>query len=482
MKAVFGLLVLYLAWWAVLWALARRKEPLKVWHRARLPELGPEDYPAELTVTGLEARETALFEALDEAVCRRVEAEDRTAYNRYFRESVVHPAAAASRFGLERDYNRTFALEPAVEPRGAALLVHGLTDSPYSMRRTAEILRDEGLRVLCLRLPGHGTIPGALVEVHRAAWSAAVAWGVERVREAAGGGPFFLGGYSTGGALVLDWVLRRLADGRTDALPRRLLLFSPSIGVSRLAAVTDWHKVYSFLPGLARYKWLALDPEYDSFKYNSFPKNGADQVHLQTKELRRAIRALQGRLGDLPPILAFQSVIDTSVEVKDLVESLFGRLEAGRSELVLFDINRLGDLKDFVRRAAREVFAELDLDTMAPAGYRLTLVTNAGPDSAAVVAKSKAPGAATFEPPVDLGLAWPPNVYSQAHVSIPFPPDDPLYGDFEDEDRLSLGSLAPRGERQVLTLSLDNLMRLRHNVFFSYVERRLREAVRESLA
>ncbi len=481
MKAVLGLLVLYLVWWAVLWALARRKEPLKIWHRARLPELGLADYPPELTLEGLGAREEALFEALVEAVYERVEAEDRTAYNRYFRESLVNPATAATRFELEHAYNRTFVLEPAGGQRGAALLVHGLTDSPYSMRRAAEVLRDEGLWVLCLRLPGHGTIPGALVEVHRAAWTAAVAWGVERVSAAADGRPFVLGGYSTGGGLVLDWVLRRLERGRTDEIPSRLLLFSPSIGVSRIAAVTNWHKIYSFLPGLARYKWLALDPEYDPFKYNSFPKNGADQVHLLTKELRRDIRALQGRLAGLPPILAFQSVIDTSVEVKDLVENLFARLEGGRSELVLFDINRLGDLKDFIRRAAREVFAELDLDTMAPAGYRLTLVTNANRDSAAVVAKSKAPGASDFEPPVDLGLSWPPNVYSQAHVSIPFPPDDPIYGDLEEEDRLTLGSLAPRGERQVLTLSLDNLMRLRHNVFFSYVERRLREAVREAI-
>ena len=50
-------------------------------------------------------------------------------------------------------------------PRGAALLIHGLTDSPYSLRRVAEILQEEGYHVVGLRLPGHGTNPGTLATV-----------------------------------------------------------------------------------------------------------------------------------------------------------------------------------------------------------------------------------------------------------------------------------------------------------------------------
>ena len=114
---------------------------------------------------------------------------------------------------------------------------------------------------------------------------------------------------------------------------------------------------------------------------------------------------------------------------------------------------------------------------MKPAGYRLTLVTNRAPDTLEVVAKSKPPGASSFEPPVELGLSWQPNVYSQAHVSVPFSPEDPFYGDGRRGDRAVAGTLAPRGEKGVITLGLDGLMRLRHNSFFDYMAAKLREAV-----
>ena len=38
---------------------------------------------------------------------------------------------------------------------------------------------------------------------------------------------------------------------------------------------------------------------------------------------------------------------------------------------------------------------------------------------------------------------------------------------------LPLGSLHPRGETRLLTAPLDQLMRLRHNPFFGYIEQRM---------
>ena len=38
-----------------------------------------------------------------------------------------------------------------------ALLVHGFTGSPQSLRALGEHLAGEGLSVVCVRLPGHGT-------------------------------------------------------------------------------------------------------------------------------------------------------------------------------------------------------------------------------------------------------------------------------------------------------------------------------------
>ena len=73
---------------------------------------------------------------------------------------------------------------------------------------------------------------------------------------------------------------------------------------------------------------------------------------------------------------------------------------------------------------------------------------------------------------------WPRGVYSLSHVAVPFAPDDPVYGSSgdarkNDYDGLPLGALQPRGETRVLTVPLSELMRLRHNPFYAYVEQRV---------
>ena len=53
-----------------------------------------------------------------------------------------------------------------------------------------------------------------------------------------------------------------------------------------------------------------------------------------------------------------------------------------------------------------------------------------------------------------------------------------MYGDgsgVSDRPRLEIGNLVVRGERDVLLLSRENLMRIRHNPFFFYVQRRIEE-------
>jgi hypothetical protein len=73
-----------------------------------------------------------------------------------------------------------------------------------------------------------------------------------------------------------------------------------------------------------------------------------------------------------------------------------------------------------------------------------------------------------------LALAWPAGVISLSHVALPIPPDDPLYGQRppDNQDVLFLGQMALQGERGMLRLSSDWLLRLRHNPFYDYLERR----------
>jgi hypothetical protein len=55
-----------------------------------------------------------------------------------------------------------------------ALLLHGMSDSPYSLRALGEELNRRHYWVVGLRLPGHGTAPSGLLDVHWEDMAAAV--------------------------------------------------------------------------------------------------------------------------------------------------------------------------------------------------------------------------------------------------------------------------------------------------------------------
>jgi hypothetical protein len=106
----------------------------------------------------------------------------------------------------------------------------------------------------------------------------------------------------------------------------------------------------------------------------------------------------------------------------------------------------------------------------------VSLVTNAAPDTLAVVQKSLAAGETVItEQPT--GTGWPEDIFSLSHVALPFPPDDPLYGreGGETAPHIRIGRFSARGERAVLLVPMDVLMRLSYNPFFAYMERRVGE-------
>ena len=87
--------------------------------------------------------------------------------------------------------------------------------------------------------------------------------------------------------------------------------------------------------------------------------------------------------------------------------------------------------------------------------------------------RSKHPGddAPTDSP---IGLSWPEGLYSLAHVALPFPPTDAVYGGLPDNKSpgIHLGDVALRGERGVLEVPASEMLRLRWNPFYPYVEAR----------
>jgi len=465
----------------LVWAFESRRMPaLRTWHKSSLSgEFTARDGTPQSTLQDYMDREEQLFRELHEKVYDHVESKEDLSLSRYRTGGRQDPAT------WERNWNRTFELVPE-NIQGGALLLHGLTDSPYSLRRIGEILHSRGFYVLGLRLPAHGTIPGALTEVHAKDWVAASRIGARHVRDRIGIGPdrpFVIAGYSNGGGLAVKYALDALSD---PSLPRpdRLLLFSPEIGIAPLAFIANAHKLLSFLPYFAKSKWISIEPEYDPFKYNSFPKNAAKEAYRVTAMLERQIKEAQaaGDFADFPPVLTFLSWIDATVRTSATIHRLYNRLENEGSELVVFDVNRLNQLGPFLPAAKRAPLEQLEARSDLP--YRLTVITTVDRDSRRVARRTKAPRSSAMGS-TDLLVSWPPGVYSLTHVAIPFSPDDPVYGVGEGTNGpyrgLPFGRLEPRGEAHLLTAPLDKLMRLRHNPFFAYLERRVVAEIDDAL-
>ncbi len=441
---------------------------LEPWHTEKLSAEFTADRADEVrTFKDYKKLEDELFRQLDEKVYAHVETGPEFALARY------SPGSAADPRGRTPDWNRSFEL-PADDVVGGVLLLHGLTDAPYTLRSLGKALNGRGYWVLGLRLPGHGTAPSGLASVTWRDMAAAVQLGMQHLASKVGGMPVHIVGYSTGAPLALVFTLDAL-EGADSPVPATLVLISPAIGLHGAAAFAGLKNGLAALPGLGSLAWLQVVPEFDPYKYNSFPTNAGAQVHELTRSVaeRIAARARSRPAEILPPTLVFKSTVDATVSTSAVVDRLLGRLAPNRHELVLFDINRFAVKSSLIVSDPGPLTDRLMGDETLP--FALTLITNENPESTQVAALRKPPYSTEATRTVRLNLAWPAGVISLSHIALPFPPDDPLYGQRPpgNDDILFLGQMAIQGERDLLRFPADWLLRLRHNPFYDFMESRV---------
>ena len=248
---------------------------LQAWHTEKLDREYSLDRSGDVqTLEDYLALEVSVFEQLDEEIYRGADTGPGTEFRRY------SPGSAADPRKHKPDWNRSFQLDTA-NPRGGVLLLHGMSDSPYSLRAIGQALHEQGYQVLGLRLPGHGTAPSGMLSVHWNDMSAAVSMAMAHLFESVGNRQVHIVGYSTGAALALDYAL----EAPVSARPASLVLISPAIGIHPTAALASWKRRLSLLPGLEGLAWLDLEAEFDPYKYNSFATNAAEQVHRLTRSV-----------------------------------------------------------------------------------------------------------------------------------------------------------------------------------------------------
>src|SRR5262245_33988388 len=116
---------------------------LRAWHRVVLREEAGAAHPEALvSFEAYRAQEERLFAELRRRIYDDAASADTLAVGRYT------PGSAVAKLALDTPYNRSFELAPSEDPRGAVLLVHGLSDSPYSVRAIAELFQQRGYYVV----------------------------------------------------------------------------------------------------------------------------------------------------------------------------------------------------------------------------------------------------------------------------------------------------------------------------------------------
>jgi carboxylesterase len=187
--------------------------------------------------------------------------------------------------------------EPFTHAGGStgALLCHGFTGSPQSLRPWAEYLAEAGLSVWLPRLPGHGTTWQDMARTRWEDWYAEVDRAFDELR--AHSDEIFVMGLSMGGCLAL-----RLAELRGSSVSG-LVLVNPSLtGDTPLLTLTPVLKFV--VPSL---KGIASDikkEEVSELGYGRVPVKAVDS-------LRRLWRVTQAQLSDVTqPVLVYHSTDD----------------------------------------------------------------------------------------------------------------------------------------------------------------------------
>lgn len=450
----------------VLWAL--NGPPMHPWHEIELSEEFTADKAEQVrTFADYQALEARLFAQMDEQIYAETAQGPEEALVRYSSGSAADPRA------LEPNWNQSYEIIPP-NPRGAVLLLHGMSDGPYSLHTLGEALGQAGYRVLGLRLPGHGAIPAGLLSLTWEDMAAAVRLGMRHLAGEMPAKPIHIIGYSTGAALALDYSLDTRTDGRYQE-PASLVLISPAVGLAGVASLTPWLVRLGHLPGLERLAWTAIMPEFDPFRYNSFTANASLQVHRMTRGVTGRLRRLanSGPIADFPPTLVLLSAVDATVSAGAVADGLLKHLAPEQHELVLYDINRFALNAPLLVTDAGALTTRLLADTTLP--FAITFIRNATPESRETLAEYKPPFTADFTASEPLAAAWPDDVIALSHVALPFSPEDPLYGRYPPADpyQVFLGQLAIRGENGVLKLPGNWLLRQRHNPFYEYQEGRV---------
>lgn len=251
------------------------------------------------------------------------------------------------------------------------LFVHGFNDSPRIWDRTLERLRDRGLRLIAMRLPGFAARHREYGSYRYEDWLKAIEARIDQVRSE--GGRVVLVGHSLGGALAL-----RVAQ-RSPELLEGVVLIAPAIAVSDarspLFSARVWHAIADALLTFTRETASPFGVDVKDQAASGYPYRTPftpRQVIDQSFELMDQNAAFGDRL-EIPVWVAVSP--DDVVVDSASIERFFDRLdaqwkeryEASRSGHAIPLDNDADDVADRIAIFAREVIETAPKDSSAAA-------------------------------------------------------------------------------------------------------------------
>lgn len=186
------------------------------------------------------------------------------------------------------------------------LLVHGLLDSAYKMRDIARFYVDQGFLVRAILLPGHGTQPENLLDIHHEQWIELTRFGIQTLKDDVK--EVHACGFSTGATLLLNHQLIH-----QDL--KSLTLIAPALkmrGVNILSIMFA-ALLTKIMPKAA---WIVKAPETDPVRYNSIPLKAVEELFTLSKLVLKKLKNTKLTI----PLFVTASAQDNTVEFKPILK------------------------------------------------------------------------------------------------------------------------------------------------------------------
>ena len=212
--------------------------------------------------------------------------------------------------------------------RDFLILTHGLSDSPWYVHFIAEEFFKSGLNVMMPLLPGHGLVdPDKAMEDSQLS----VKWKDELdnalIAAEVFGKRISLGGFSTGGALSYNLLLRE-----TSRITGGLFLFSGALNIGNFIQFLSELSIIGTFIKIKDGKIEGIGP--DPYKYGTFPQYGG----VELSEIDNENEDLEKGRKIPHPIFAAHSVHDDTAKLKGITNLLKKHAELGMAYLIGQDV------------------------------------------------------------------------------------------------------------------------------------------------